>query len=873
MKNPNSKLIFIAICFVLLAVAAPAQAEETKTIHLKVAAFDNVLFDNNFTVNACPDTNDASSTNLTVNAWCATEQLTSSQSWSATSTWYSYGIMLNSLNQYDGSDGNYWLWFADSEIGATALNQHLLTDGENLLLAYGTGPLKISVSSTTPAINSTSTINASYFDANAWQWQPAASSTFLVNGQETASGTEAYELWTSTTTPYVITAKKAGFLDSDPVTITPQLPTTNIKLRIETASSTLFNQNFNVSACEENTNSGIYTLNARCAIDQSGLAARWTEWGSDSFLDSIGSYSNNLNGNGVYWLWFSNLDLGQTSLNKHILSENEELLLIYDINPLKITTATTTPYTNSTSTLLLEQFGLDSNWNPVWEPATSSTFLINNQEFFSADGTFGLFISTSSPYSIQGSKTGYLDSPVLILNGVIQESTSTEPVSTSTPVGTSTPPNSGPGSADSHQTINVGSAVNFLIVHQNNDGSIGSSVLYSDWASLALAAYGDNETKNKLKNYLASIEPDAEFNSSITNSERRAMALMALGINPYNGTKTDYIMPIVSAFDGSQIGDPSIFNDDIFALFPLLKAGYSGSDPIIDTAIKFIISKQNADGSWESVDLTAATIQALVLAQKTGNLSSELGNSISRSLLAAKNFLRGSQGANGGFNNSFSTSWAIQAIVALGEPVFSWENSGKNPIDFLASYQKNDGGFEDTSTAVDTRIWSTIYTIPAALYKTWGDLLNIFSKPALSLLAANNSSEGSNEVLSSNNNIATSTPDIATSTPDIATSTPAIENTTTTVISILPEKTTTSSPAIQNQFKNNSNTAVVPPPPTEQKKPEITQIPQPLEAQLNASPILQNLTAVNTARIVFYLSTAIVVSLGLYLLIKFFWVL
>jgi len=631
MKKVNFKLIFLAVCFALFAFISSAQADETSTVRLKIAAFDQILFDNNFTVHSCPD--DASSTNYTLNAWCAVDQLVSSQGWIATSAWYPFGILLNSINQYDGLDGNYWLWFSNSEIGATALNQHLLTDGENLLLVYGTSPLKINVSSTTPAVNSTSTIIISYFDINAWQWQPAANSTFVVNGQEVLS----------------------------------------------------------------------------------------------------------------------------------------------------------------------------------------------------PDGTSQLLIATTSPYSILGRKAGYLDSPILILSGVSQDITPAPPSSQENVI----MGNFGFSSGDSqvHQSVNISDAVNFLISNQKNDGSIASSVLCSDWAAIAFSAYGDSEAKNKLKKYLIEAGYSTELGSVTTDSERRAMALMALGVNPYDGTKINYISQITSAFDGSQIGNPETFNDDIFALFPLLKAGYSGSDSVIDATVRFIISKQSLNGSWGGVDLTASAIQALSLADKVGNLSSDMADSISRSLQSAKNFLRNSQGINGGFDdNAFSTSWAIQAITALGESVSSWENSGKNPIDFLASRQKNDGGFEDESAATNTRIWTTAYVIPAALDKTWKEILNSFPKQILN---------------SQNTNNATLT---------------------TPILNLSQESIKVSESKIEHEQTNGqAMTSISPVDASQQNKTDKENIN--LNAQISGSIIPGNSTWDKTIRVIFYSSASILVLIGLYLIV------
>ncbi len=61
--------VYLSIFLALFIIALPARAEESRTVHLKVAALDQVLYDNDFTVTACPDI--ASSTTLTVNAWCA----------------------------------------------------------------------------------------------------------------------------------------------------------------------------------------------------------------------------------------------------------------------------------------------------------------------------------------------------------------------------------------------------------------------------------------------------------------------------------------------------------------------------------------------------------------------------------------------------------------------------------------------------------------------------------------------------------------------------------------------------------------------------------------------------------------------------------
>mgnify|MGYP001577182329 FL=1 len=873
MKNLNFKTILFVVFFSLFVLASQAKAEGTTTVQLKVVALGQVLFDNNFIVNPCPD--QASSTNYTLNAWCAVDQLVSSQGWTATSTWYPYGIMLNAINQYEGTDSNYWLWFSNFEPGETALNQHILFDGEKLLLSFGTSPLKITTSTTSPYINTTTTLNVLYFDVSLWGWQTATSSIFSINGQEISSASGIYELRPSTTTAYRVFAKEAGFIDSEPITISPQLPSVNINLRIETASSTIFSQNLEVWACEENDGGDVYSLNGRCAVAQSGLENQWTSWGSDLFLDSIADYVNNKDGNGIYWSWFKNLDYGQVSLNKHILSENEELLLIYGVNPLRITTATTTPALNSTTTLYLEQFGYDSSWNPAWQSTASSTFLVNGQEFYSENGTMQLLIATTSPYSIVGRKLGSLDSSILTLTGIFQDNTSSEPIVPNNPGG-----GGSGGGAQTHYTVDINKAINFLVSNQNNDGSIGSSIIYSDWAAIALSAFGNGDANNKLKNYLS--EAKYNTNGGITDPERRAMALMALSVNPYSGTPTDYISKILLAFDGTQIGDPNLFNDDIFALFPLLKAGYSGSDLVIKATIKFIISKQSANGSWGNIDITAGAIQALSLAKKTGNLDADITSLIAQSLQLAKNFLKNSQDASGGFNNTISTTWAVQAIVALDEQVLAWENNGNNPFDFLASRQNSDGGFEDTSVATDTRVWTTAYVIPAALSKTWGEILGSFQKEV-----QNNKTGGVNNLsatstftsatTSTSTPFSTSTLELASSTTSLDFATTSIDEiatefipaapTATTTVEILPQ-VTANIPEVKNKNEQNLLPENLENP-AQQNEPAQEDYSKNLTAQISDSINSGRSNNTKTINTIFYFSLGVVSLLGLCLVIKF----
>lgn len=275
-----------------------------------------------------------------------------------------------------------------------------------------------------------------------------------------------------------------------------------------------------------------------------------------------------------------------------------------------------------------------------------------------------------------------------------------------------------------NSTLNVASAIAYLASKQHEDGSF-DSLLLSDWVAVAFAAVDPSTPRMKLRNYFFTASSTL---LSITDYERHAMALEALGINPYSGTSIDFITPIVRAFDGTQIGDASLDNDDIFALFPLLAAGYGANDVVIQKTTAFILSRQGQNGSWDnSVDLTAAAIQALIPMRVLPD--------VSLALIRAEGYLRRERPSSSDPGNSFSTSWVRQAISALSWTPSGWTPNAFTEEDYLAELQQSDGGVEPLSFGVQTRVWATAYAIPAALGKSWPMLLQSFMRPNILPLA------------------------------------------------------------------------------------------------------------------------------------------
>ena len=364
-----------------------------------------------------------------------------------------------------------------------------------------------------------------------------------------------------------------------------------------------------------------------------------------------------------------------------------------------------------------------------------------------------------------------------------------------------------------HITFNVPAALAYLTSKQAVDGSFGNSLL-TDWAAMAFAAADPGEAKIKLRAYLVSTAPAL---SGVQDYIRHAMALMALGIDPYAGTSIDYIAPIVASFDGTQIGDASLDNDDIFALFPLMHAGYGSADEMVSKSAAFIIARQQENGSWVGgVDVTAAAVQALA------PLSSLPG--VSTAITKAENYLRLQQQSNGGFANSSATSWTMQAIAALGQQETSWSVNGLYPSDYLASLQQSDGGVELTSASDLTRVWATEYAIPGATGKTWNSLLSSFAKPA----AGTTSTTGGGVSVATES--ATTTPAAAT-----ATTTPITVVATSSSATVITEATST--PTVEifadavGEIEDGTPTANIAQIPVQRLIPEETPSPEPVPVE------------------------------------------
>jgi hypothetical protein len=588
-----------------------------------------------------------------------------------------------------------------------------------------------------------------------------------------------------------------------PFTASADVTPVPIHLTIVTNDATLFDSDITVGECLDTETGTSTSVNAFCAIEAVASSSGWTlatTWYSfGRSLDGINSYTADF-ANNRYWIYYVSGSPGMMSLNAEQLTPGEHLTLAYGINPLRIVVASSSPEVG-TSTLLTGQY-----FDPMlfdWTLATGTTFTINDEATSSdASGTLMFIPSTTTPYTITLTRDGYIPSPEISLTPYIADIASSSAESSEPE---STPPSVQGGSAtpEATHTIDIEKAVAFLRTAQSPDGSFGAA-LYTDWVAIGLSGVsGADDIRAKLA---AQQKSSTDPGTLPTDVERRAMALLALGIDPSSGTSRDYIKELLTHFDGSQWGSASEVNDDIFALIPLTHVGYGASDELVQKTVTYIVAAQSSSGSWGSIDLTAAGMMALSPYTALPGASD--------AIVKAKAYLHSAQGEGGGFGSSFATSWVLQSLT--GEDIaMNWTKNGKNPQDYLWLLQQADGGIESASLDQSTRVWATAYAIPAATSKDWHALLASFPRSATTALSSFGTATGedSGEVLGTTTLMiattsvplatstsmvvvmqgATSTLLVATGTPNKATSTPVAKKPV-VIKKVTPKKTSTTSP-------------------------------------------------------------------------------
>ncbi len=675
---------------------------------------------------------------------------------------------------------------------------------------YSNEVLDVGLSATSTQVGNTILLTAKQWSNNELV-DLNTSATFFINNQPfiTSSGTLEYSPDVVGDINIYVEAEAKTRSDKKILTATPLPQPITINLRIESTEKNILDSSINIPyTCQVNNTNTFTGYKAICALEtaqeQGLLTFKTSAFGESLFVNSINDIGG---GENMFWALYkknSPADVGATDL---VLNAEDEMLMSY-VNwnfgneVLNVKLSTTSTQVGNAVLLTAQQ------WNGtefVDFLNTSSTFFINDQPFITASGTLEYILEKEQENTVYMESENKTRSKK---NTFTATPTSTPPVEP--PQDNPSPPPPPPsGPTTQHYTLNINRAVQYLIDQQNPvDGSIS---IYNDWVAMAFSAYNKNDPASlKLKQYLLTDPTIEEGKNKVSSYTKRAMALMSLGVNPYDGVpNTNYIKKITDYYDGTEFydNDPynkGLYNDDIFALITLLCAGYTTDDPIITSTTQYILSKQN-NGVWIGPDITAAAIQALSPVKNLPNVNDTLNK--------AKDYLHQKQQSDGGWKymdagltNVPSTAWIMQAITTFGENPINWENNGKNPNDYLNSQQDNDGGIKPPPNSgsekdtLDARILATAEAIPAGLNKSWSQILGSFNKPTPSPI---NPGPGPSYT--------TTTFPIATTTLEIATTTLAVATTTEPLVlgekitqdETIISESTTPAPHIAKPITNN----------------------------------------------------------------------
>jgi energy-coupling factor transport system substrate-specific component len=265
-------------------------------------------------------------------------------------------------------------------------------------------------------------------------------------------------------------------------------------------------------------------------------------------------------------------------------------------------------------------------------------------------------------------------------------------------------------------------AVLYLKRSQNLDGGFGgaprsgSTQLHTGWASLGLAAAGQNpnDVRRVKKSSIDYIRTHARELREIGDVERTVLVLVASGESPRRFAKHDFVADLLSRRDGDGSFDRNIAYT-AFGIFALRAAG-AGSGAV-RSAGRWLLRAQNRDGGFgfapdaaSDVDDTGAALQALAAA----------GRGRGAGARAAIGYLRRAQNPDGGFgqmdgrsSNAQSTAWAVQGLVAVGRNPERLRRGSRTPLGYIRSLQAGNGSVRYSRTSSQTPVWVTAQALTA----------------------------------------------------------------------------------------------------------------------------------------------------------------
>lgn len=729
----KSLLLFCSVSILLIGFISFVKADSPPVpINLEIEGPDSTLYSGSLQVPACSTLNSNSST---VNGFCAF----AAAGLAVDASWYPYGGLINSVNGIAGDSKNYWLWFLNGEPAQTSIDNYELKPGDNILWALKRKPLKINFSSTSPQVNATTTITVFGFNPQNFDFEPVAGAS-LVGASAVTDASGKAEIVATSTNPFDVSVVADGFIPSRQFTITPQPE--KITLTIRGQNTTAFSENVTLPS-KNSPNIPVSPTGDASTIPVSqrsvlGILEALQSSSTDfaitdlSYSKTFGSFlinciavpSGNTTPDCYNWTDAINGTYPQVGIDHQMLNDGDVIYLFFG-SPHQTILSKTSAATGESFTAIAKQYDLTAG---KYKPLAGVVLGVGTQN---PDFTFTEIATSTSDNNGQAVFT--LNTAGTFAVGIKDDyyfpSTAVTITAATNSAGDQIP---GGGGSITHPNFNIADALAFLSSNQNADGFFDSPIS-TDWTAIAFASADPGPAKTKLARYLLNGAPGL---NSITDYERRALALEALGINPYSGTSVNLISAIASSFNGTRIGTPGD-NGDIFALLVLEHAGYSPSDDIIKKEAAFVLSCQHPNGSWdESPDLTAAATQSLIPLPNVAGASS--------AITQAAKYLSQTQQLDGGWGNPDSTSWvqtAINGLIEAHMPNLDNENiwtssGGFLPTDALAKAQKPDGSINSPNS-----VWSTSYAVAAASGKSWATILGSFPRQRLTTGSSNTNNE------------------------------------------------------------------------------------------------------------------------------------
>jgi hypothetical protein len=217
-----------------------------------------------------------------------------------------------------------------------------------------------------------------------------------------------------------------------------------------------------------------------------------------------------------------------------------------------------------------------------------------------------------------------------------------------------------------------------LVSAANLNQAAGTLPSDEEWSIMAKASIGQKVGHDYLRGKING--------GSATDYEKRILAITAIGENPRTFGEENFVAKLESFFDGNQIGDASLLNDDIFGILALSSTGSLGN--ITSQSRNYILSHQNSDGGWgfaasvgSDSNTTAMAIAAL---EQTGSIPE-----------SAFQYLSSTQDSSGGYGfvpgtdaDGASTAWVIAGLNTARR------NVPANATQFMDSLQTSNGSFK-----------------------------------------------------------------------------------------------------------------------------------------------------------------------------------